>query len=171
MTKSFGQRRRCSLNAWRHISIQRTTQLGLRCATLLLAASLVASPITADTLIIGNDPGGRIDLRQRAIRLIRQAGDRVEIRGGFCNSACTMYLGLPNMCVSASTVFGFHGPSSGAPGIPLRPANFEKWSRVMSENYPAPLRNWFMADARYELSGIKRVRGRDIINMGVQECS
>lgn len=135
-----------------------------------MGVSVCLSIAHADTLIIPNDPGGRIDLRQQAIQRIKQAGDRVEIRGGYCNSACTMYLGLPNMCVSASTVFGFHGPSSEYPGVPLRQANFERWSRVMAQSYPEPLKTWFMTDARYEIRGIKRVRGRDIINMGVPEC-
>ena len=165
-----GERHRCVWSA-------RTDPLWLfqvmrQCRGIILSLGLliVGSAVPADTLIIGNDPGGRIDHRQQIIQRIKQAGNRVEIRGGYCNSACTMFLGLPNMCISASTVFGFHGPSSQYPGLPLQPKTFERWSRVMADHYPQPLRSWFMTDARYELQSIKRVRGRDIIEMGVAEC-
>ncbi len=136
----------------------------------LIVMAVATTTVTADTLIIRNDPGGRVDLRQAALQRIKTAGDRVEIRGGYCNSACTMYLGLPNMCISASTVFGFHGPSSSLPGLPLPQKQFEHWSRIMADTYPQPLRQWFLEDARYELRSLKRVRGRDIIDMGVSEC-
>lgn len=139
-------------------------------SSALVALTVGTTAVSADTLIIRNDPGGRVDHRQTTLQRIRAAGDRVEIRGGYCNSACTMYLGLPNMCISASTVFGFHGPSSSLPRLPLAQKDFEKWSRVMADTYPQPLRRWFMEEARYELRGLKRVRGRDIINMGVPEC-
>ncbi len=131
---------------------------------------IVNAQALAETLIIGNDPGGRIDTRQDILQRIERAGDRVEIRGGYCNSACTMYLGLSDMCISASTIFGFHGPSSRYPGIPLSTAEFDRWSRVMAQSYPQPLQSWFMNEARYELRDVKRVRGRDIIKMGIAEC-
>lgn len=166
----WGEHSRYAKPIWANRNLTQRLLRRSRPVALTLGLLALGTALPAETLIIGNDAGGRIDHRQQIIQRIKQAGDRVEIRGGYCNSACTMFLGLPNMCISASTVFGFHGPSSQFPGFPLQPKTFERWSRVMADHYPQPLRSWFLTDARYELEGIKRVRGRDIIQMGVAEC-
>ena len=53
-------------------------------------------------LYVQNDPGGSLSDRVAEIERIRSTGTHVEITAGFCNSACTMYLGLPNTCVAPS---------------------------------------------------------------------
>ncbi len=145
-------------------------------AALLLAAPFDPQPrpgpvpAQADTLVVGNDPGGRLDRRVELIRRLRATGTSVRITGAYCNSACTMYLGLPNACVAPTTVFGFHGPSSQIYGVGLAPAEFERWSRVMADHYPSPIRGWFLREARYVIVGMSQVRGSDLIRLGVRSC-
>ncbi len=118
--------------------------------------------------IVMRDPGGSLSVRQKEIRSLRRSGRRVELRG-MCFSACTMYLALENVCVSRDAVFGFHGPR-GLFGSLDRDA-FEHWSQVMARDLREPLRGWFMAKARHVRSGVMKVRGSTLIEMGYPRCA
>jgi hypothetical protein len=121
-----------------------------------------------NTLIVRNDPGGVVGTRAQEIATLREQGIRVELRGEVCLSSCTMYLGLSRTCVFRGTTFGFHGPSYY--GAKLSDAEFEYWSQVIAVNYPAQLRDWYMKTARYKINGYYRVKGAELIRMGVPEC-
>lgn len=118
--------------------------------------------------VIENDRGGYIGARAIEIGQINGTGARVELRGRICYSACTMYLGADDVCVSETTTFGFHGPSQ--QGRPLAPRQFEHWSEVMAAHYNAPLRDWFMREARYRINGYYRVTGESLIALGYPRC-
>ncbi|PCI43189.1 MAG: hypothetical protein COB49_12635 [Alphaproteobacteria bacterium] len=118
--------------------------------------------------IIGNDRGGYVSDRLRELSQLRASGQRIEIRGRICYSTCTMLLGLPQTCILPNTTFGFHGPSIS--GKPLAPDRFEHFSKVMAQDYPAPLRSWFMATGRTRITGLYRIKGSEIIRMGVRAC-
>ncbi|TMV05648.1 hypothetical protein FGK63_16535 [Ruegeria sediminis] len=118
--------------------------------------------------VVGNDRGGSIKARLFQIRRLRASGQRVEIRGKFCFSTCTMLLGLPNTCILPETQFGFHGPSLN--GRRLAPDRFEYFSRVISQYYPQPLRDWYMKTGRNRLNPIYRISGARIIAMGIAAC-
>ncbi len=122
--------------------------------------------VSAKVVVIGNDKGGSVAERMRQIRKFQASGVQVQIRGEYCLSACTLYLGLKNVCVRPETVFGFHGPSSRLYGVALRPASFERWSRRMAEQYPKPLRGWFLEVARKRITGFETLSGREIISLG-----
>ncbi|MBB3995694.1 hypothetical protein GGR95_003358 [Sulfitobacter undariae] len=151
----------------------RTQRLALLAMTLfaviitLFAGPALAQVRATNRLIIKHDYGGSIGQRQHELRSLRRERKRVEIHGT-CNSACTMYLGLPTVCVSPSASFGFHGPK-GVNG-PLPPDAFEHWSRVMSQGLPPSLERWFMQQARYVRSGFLRISGKQLINMGYARC-
>lgn len=146
--------------------------LRMRCSSVVaLAICLVlnAPPLKAAqrpahpdrAVVVRNDPGGVLPARIASVASIRSSGQRVELRGRYCLSACTLYLGLPNACVSPQTRFGFHGPSMY--GRPLKSKDFERWSKVMASHYPEPLRSWFMEKARYQVTGYVNLRGEDLI--------
>ncbi len=140
---------------------------------VLLLSLVLAPPLSARqaAIVIGNDRGGSVEARLTTLRHLRNSGTRVEIRGDYCLSACTMYLGLANVCTTPRTVFGFHGPSSEIYGIGLTPAAFEHWSQVMARHYPEPIRSWYLSVARNRTMGFYSVRGSDLIEMGVVACS
>ncbi|MGR3377410.1 hypothetical protein [Salipiger abyssi] len=118
--------------------------------------------------VIGNDPGGRLKPRFEEIRRMRARGDRVEIRGSYCLSACTLYLGAGNVCVSPATRFGFHGPSYLSD--PISSERFDYWSRRMAQHYPPQVSSWFLTRARYVTRGYMSLSGAELIRMGVPRC-
>ncbi|OZA19545.1 MAG: hypothetical protein B7Y02_00650 [Rhodobacterales bacterium 17-64-5] len=122
---------------------------------------------TTNAIVVRSDGGGFLGQRSDEIKYLRATGQRVELIGT-CISACTMYLSLPNACVSPTAVFGFHGPSGD--GQSLSPEEFEHWSEVMARNYREPLRSWYLSTARYEISGYYKLTGAQLINMGYQSC-
>jgi hypothetical protein len=152
---------------------------GLRSAvrltfTLTLALALNTTPQTATAkqikqiIVVGNDRGGLIGERARTLEWINASRAQVEIRGGICYSACTMYLGAENVCISPATVFGFHGPSRRGRALPA--SEFEHWSKVMAHYYPDGLRQWFLQTARYSGSSVMQVNGSDLIKAGYASC-
>ncbi|MBY6003881.1 hypothetical protein KUV62_08185 [Salipiger bermudensis] len=150
------------------------------CAVLPLLALLAGAVIApteagaqvshrlASVHVVGNDRGGRLQPRLAEIRQLRSQGVRVEIRGNFCLSSCTLYLGAGDVCVASNTRFGFHGPYYRFK--PISPDRFDYWSRRMAEHYPAPLRDWFLSEARFVSNGYVSLSGAELIRMGVPRC-
>ena len=141
--------------------------LGPILLTPVLLAPTAAAAQTGSAIIVRSDRGGWLGQRSQQIRLLRASGQRVELRGT-CLSACTMYLSLPNVCITPSASFGFHGPSRGQRALP--PAEFEHWSTVMANNYREPLRSWFLSEARYRITGYYELSGAELIRMGYPAC-
>jgi hypothetical protein len=134
------------------------------------ALSGSATPARAesgDIMVVRSDRGGLIGQRNREINLLRATGQRVELRGT-CLSACTMYLSLPNVCVSPSATFGFHGPTRDGKKLPKQ--EFDHWSEMMARNYREPLRSWFMSKGRYRTSGYFELGGTELIRIGYPSC-
>lgn len=142
-------------------------------AALLAGVIFLAWPVAtgAAVLVIGDDRGGGVVERVALIERYRRSGTQIEIRGAYCLSACTMYLGLANTCVAPNTVFGFHGPSSPLYGIALSTTAFERWSHVMANHYPEPIKGWFLRQGRHRTVGFHRYSGADLIKMGMARCT
>lgn len=136
---------------------------------ILLAAGVAVSK-TPSVLVVLNDDGGSIRERVEQIDRLNRDGTLVQITGDRCNSACTMYLGMDTVCISPDTVFGFHGPSSQIYGVGLSPEAFEFWSHIMADHYPSPIKEWFLKDVRHIIVGLVRVRGSDLIDLGIPAC-
>lgn len=119
-------------------------------------------------LVVHNNRGGLLRDRLRQISTLRAEGRAVHIRGAICYSTCTMLIGLPRTCVAPHTTFGFHGPSSF--GRPLEPERFEYASQVIASYYPVPLRDWYMSKARHDIRGLSRIKGDQLIKLGVPAC-
>ena len=127
-----------------------------------------AETMSAAPLVVQNDRGG--DLRERLDQLhqLRRSGRPVEIRGRVCFSTCTLFIGLPQTCISPRTTFGFHGPSSF--GRPLSPEVFERASGVIADHYPSKLRRWYLETGRYRIRTLYRIPGTRLVEMGVRAC-
>ncbi len=157
-------------------SISKSLTIGALALTSLI--SLTPTSSTAESfelaanrsqrIVISNDRGGLVGRRAAEIAQLRRSGQAVEITGSVCLSTCTMYLGLPDVCVNPSTTFGFHGPTYW--GASLSSNDFEYWSRVIASHYPAPLANWYMQTGRYKTNDLYRMRGSDLIRLGVPSC-
>lgn len=140
--------------------------------TLIIAVALgtsgLATPVTA--LDVRNDNGGSVEARVAEVERLRSQGVRVRILGT-CLSACTLYLGLPNTCVSPGAKLGFHGPSTRHAGLPLPHSEFERLSAVMASYYPGEIRNWFWQEARMRTKGLYTISGAQAIRMGARACA
>lgn len=140
-------------------------------ARILGVALLPLLPVTVQaqqSYVVGSDRGGYLHDRLVELGNLQRNNVRVEIRGRVCYSTCTMFLGLPGACVDPNTTFGFHGPSRS--GRRMAQADFDYFSQVMANYYPKPLSDWFMAEGRNRISGIYKIKGSEIIRMGVPAC-
>lgn len=146
-----------------------TTSLTAAALGLTLAPLLPSAATAQQSYVVGSDRGGYLHDRLVELNNLERNNVRVEIRGRVCYSTCTMFLGLPGACVDPETTFGFHGPSRS--GRRLAQKDFDYFSRVMADYYPKPLKEWFMAEGRNRISGVYKVKGSKIIEMGVPACS
>lgn len=118
-------------------------------------------------LTVWYDVGWHIDFRKEEISKILSEGVQVEITGNMCYSACTLYLGLPHLCIDANTKFWFHGPINMTTGKPLSHNNFEKVTHEVADYFPAPLKTLFLEDWRYKYDGYHVIKWNDLIRSWV----
>lgn len=131
---------------------------------MAIIAAIAATPASAMT--IRKDYGGAVDKYAAAVVATQEPVAIV----GRCFSACTLYLGAGDVCVSKRAVLGFHGPSTQFPGIALAPAVFDATSARMAAFYPPAVSGWFMSTARFVTTGFYEVSGAELIRHGVKEC-
>ena len=155
------------LRAGWSIVCRRSGLLGLVLGLGLLAALAAGSVAAQSALVINSDRGGVLNQYAQRVSQLSQSGQRVELRGT-CYSACTMYLGLRNVCIHPNARFGFHGPSRRGRPLPLQ--EFDRWSHMMANHYREPLRSWFLSTARHQISGYHRLSGAQLISMGYPSC-
>jgi len=150
--------------------------LGLAIGTITCFASVQGASAQTGTrvalqstpVIVGNDRGGLLRERLRQLGRLRKSNQPIRITGGICYSTCTMFLGLPQTCISPDTTFGFHGPSSCV--RPLDPATFNRASELIASYYPHALKTWYMQTGRFKINSMYKVKGRHIIAMGIRAC-
>ncbi|CUH66488.1 hypothetical protein TL5118_01781 [Thalassovita autumnalis] len=159
-----------SFNPSKHPAQLRFAAVLLLCLSFFILSSVTPVSAAPTVLHIHNDPGGSLPARLQDLQRLRQSGQRVEIRRGYCNSACTLYLGLPDTCISVHARFGFHGPQLATRGLKMLPTDFERWSQTMADHYPPALRRWFLSTARHSTTLIT-LSGEQLINMGVTRCT
>ena len=150
------------------MTLIRKTLKSISLALTLGLATMSTQAVAQQSLIIGDDRGGLVGQRAQEVNVLKQIGQRVEIRGNICYSTCTMYLGASNVCISPTTTFGFHGPSRS--GRPLPADQFERWSRLMASYYNGPLQQWFMQEGRHTISDVYRLSGSQLIQLGYRTC-
>ena len=121
-----------------------------RIATTLTLAAMLAAGITAPEalalsvlkppmqyLTIGNDSGGYVLKYALRMMKIRKSGTSVKFNGR-CDSACTLYLALPNSraCATKNASFRFHLPlGTSQRGIKVA-------RNYMLNSYPGWVRSW-----------------------------
>lgn len=126
--------------------------------------SFAVSSASAETILhVDNDYGGSVTQYKFKIDALPHA-TQVRISGE-CASACTMYLGHPNVCSAPDTLFRFHGPSVN--GTPLQAHEFELLSRIMADYYPEPLRTVFLSRYRTSISTTFDVKAAELATLGV----
>ncbi|WP_245155702.1 hypothetical protein [Paracoccus ravus] len=81
---------------------------------LLMSLALMAPPEaharpSGKPIVIANDKGGNVLQMAQRRQQLERSGRPVEIRG-YCRSACTMLITMPNACLGRGATVGFHAP-------------------------------------------------------------
>lgn len=111
-------------------------------------------------VIVMKDVGGLVADYQSQTAIYR-ASDR-EVRLHECRSACTMALGLPNVCVYPSSTLKFH--------FAYDPRNHQtnpQVSQQLFDSYPAAVRARLGTLTR----SYKVLSGSELIKLGIRDCN
>ncbi|MDP5307170.1 hypothetical protein [Paracoccus spongiarum] len=121
--------------------------LRITLSSVLLALCMAGGPVLAPAappsgsgpIDIWNDSGGNVlQMLQRRDDLAR-SGRQLRIRG-YCRSACTMLITLPNACLGPKARIGFHAPR--IPGTTIIPPMVD---RIMADTYRGGVRQRWLA--------------------------
>lgn len=108
-------------------------------------------------IIITDDAGGNVMAMMNRRNQLGSSGRPVEIRG-YCRSACTMLITLPNACLAADATVGFHAPR--LPGTTIIPPLVDE---IMASTYRAGIlerwnRDWKHSIDMQKISAAEYVR-------------
>ena len=91
------------------------------------------------------------------VREVDRSGKLFRIR--HCQSACTMFLAVRNVCIEPSAILLFHAGKT------------ERGTRDMINSYNAKLRAYLVANRIMESSAFHTISGRDMIRrFGYRQC-
>ena len=109
------------------------------------------------TVVIGHDEGGSIAAYLEKYAEIERSGADVRIFG-WCGSACTMVLGLPDgrVCVYPNAVLAFHAGTT------------ERGTQAMWQTYPNRIKEWITAHGGLQGKWLW-LRGKELVEL-VGEC-
>jgi hypothetical protein len=132
--------------------MQKYSPLWLGAAALCLAVPALAATSTPYA------KGGRTRDFAVDIDRYRRSGELFRITG-HCQSACTMFLALPNACVEPSARLLFHAGQT------------PEGTHRMFNSYNARLRGYLTANRIMESPTFHTISGRDMINrFGYRAC-
>jgi|SRR5215470_9064630 len=98
------------------------------------------------------------------VQQYNQSGEQFRIEGS-CRSACTMFLGIRNVCVVRSAQLGFHSGHDRQRNIKMSATNH------MMNYYNDKLRAYLVANHMMETLAFTTISGRDMITkFGYREC-
>jgi hypothetical protein len=124
---------------------------------LFAAAVVVSAPALAATSAPYAKGGRTVEFAQD-VEKFRRSGEQFRITG-HCQSACTMFLALPNVCIQPNARLLFH---AGAQPIA---------TQRMMNSYNAKLRAYLTANRAMETPAFHTVSGSDMINkFGYRRC-
>ncbi len=134
--------------------------------SLVLALTIISAPAIAGTSQ-GYGQGGWFERFQPVIDEHNSSGELMRIQG-HCQSNCTLFLGLRNVCVERSARLLFHAGHGRGPNRNV--INAGSTQRMMNA-YNASLRQ-YLTDGRYmDTLAFHTVPGSQIIDrFGYREC-
>jgi hypothetical protein len=121
-------------------------------------------------LRIRNHRGGYLPGVVAEMAALNRAAVPVRIDGGFCFSACTVFLALDRVCVAPWTQFGFHAPHDPRTGRPLTGAAFERATAHVAGYYRPALADWWLREGRHAIGRMALRSGAELIAIGYPAC-
>jgi hypothetical protein len=151
-----------------HISRRLTRALGA--LAVACAVGAVAAPARADGSVsalrmgMGARPGemGRFDA---VVQQFNASGERFRI-DGHCQSACTMFLSIRNVCITPNATLLFH-----AGGDPKAARMSAGMTQHMLASYNAALQQYVTQNRYMETFAFHTISGRDMVKrFGYPAC-
>jgi hypothetical protein len=141
-------------------------------AKLSLAVMLMAGTITftsPSAMAVGSSKGygmGGFAGFTELIKQYNQSGELFRIEG-HCQSACTKFLGIRNVCVERSAKLLFHASHENDKQQTIS----KRWTEHTLSHYNARLRNYLVDNHHVEKLSFHTVPGSQIIDkFGYPEC-
>jgi hypothetical protein len=135
-----------------------------RLALTALALTLTASSALANTSR-GFETGGKFTRFDPVVAEYNQTGAPFRIVGR-CNSACTLFLSIRNVCIERNAIFGFHAGNDGKGNISLSA------TRHMQNAYNPKLRRFVIENGYMETFDFHTISGVDMIEkFGYPACT
>ena len=129
-------------------------------AALLLSLSTAAMAGTS----AGYEMGGRFARFDPVVSQHNQSGELFRIEG-HCQSACTLFLGIRNVCIDPNATLLFHAGHDRERNVMASSTNH------MMSAYNARLRNFVMSSHHMDTLEFHEISGHDMIRkFGYREC-
>jgi hypothetical protein len=91
--------------------------MAMRFVVVLLTVTLLAGPALAAGSSRGYGEGGRFSRYDPIVAKYNRSGELFRIEGR-CQSACTLFLAIRNVCIDRNAVLAFHGANFlGVPAV------------------------------------------------------
>jgi hypothetical protein len=127
-------------------------------ALLLVSTSAIAGSNA------GFEMGGKYARFDPVVSQYNQSGELFRIEG-HCQSSCTLFLGIRNVCVDRNATLLFHAAHDRGQNVS------PSLTSHMLGAYNAGLRNYVMANHYMETLAFHSISGRDMIRkFGYREC-
>lgn len=107
-------------------------------------------PLDRKPVVIENNRGGNVMAAISRRNQLEKWGGPVEIRG-YCGSACTLFITLPNACLGKNATVGFHAPR--LPGTHIIPPGVDD---IMANYYRGGIKQRWNATWKHSLA-IQRI--------------
>jgi hypothetical protein len=129
-------------------------------AALLLSLATTAMAGTS----AGYEMGGRFARFDPVVSQHNQSGELFRIEG-HCQSACTLFLGIRNVCIDPNATLLFHAGHDRERNVTASSTNH------MLSAYNTRLRNFVMSSHYMDTLEFHEISGRDMIRkFGYREC-
>lgn len=151
------------MNNWPHSA----RVLGVLCASILCTVEATCADGSVSSLRMGYGARNPAEFAQfqSVIQQYNASGERFRI-DSHCQSACTMFLSIRNVCVSPGATLLFHAGGSREKGI-ISPARTQQ----MLSTYNAALQQYVTANHFMDTFEFHSISGSDIIKrFGYPAC-
>jgi len=137
------------------------------CGLALCMVALAAAPALADGSSKGHGEGGRFAVYLPIIAKYNKSGEVFRIEGA-CRSACTLFLGIRNVCVERSAFLSFH---AGPDRVTKKWGPSSSSTKTMLAAYTPALRKYLVDGHHVDSSAYHTLGGAVLIDrFGYKEC-
>jgi hypothetical protein len=129
--------------------------------------AIIASPVLAEGTSLGHGEGGRVVDFLPIVQQYNANGELFRIQG-VCKSACTLFLGIRNMCIERDATLMFHGGHDIQEDVT---GPDTRASRAMLYQYNEALRRYLLEGHYMDSDDYHTLMGSELIDrFGYREC-